>query len=99
MPVFLKIDERSLVEDLQQSVVEVLFEKSDGSQRLLKCTLQPNFIRTAPFLSNEEKQQRADFVTKGAAPGTKVIHVWAIEENAWRSFRLDKVLSCQQTAW
>lgn len=40
----MKYDYNSLVEQLQNSVVTVTFEKVDGSMRTMRCTLIPSYL-------------------------------------------------------
>ena len=90
--VFMHIDTNDLIESLLNGVVEIFFEKKDGTPRLMKCTLQKSYI--GRNINEQEKQQRADEF----GPGIQCIHVWDVDERDWRSFRLDRVFSAQLTA-
>jgi hypothetical protein len=79
-----------LVSILVNSVAIVTFTKVDGSTRIMKCTLQEDFL---PALkgSNHKRSQ-------------EVLPVWDIEaksntdqtrSGSWRSFRLDSIQSIE----
>lgn len=69
----------SLKENLHKGVVEVTFQKNDGSERVMKCTLYEHLLpKVEP--SVKTKQHNPD-----------VLPVWDIEANGWRSFRYDSI--------
>ena len=68
-----------LIELLQKEVVEVTFTKLDGDERVMPCTLMENYFPDP----KKETSQKND----------KVIAVWAIESQGFRSFRYDRVKS------
>lgn len=62
-------------------VVQVEFTKANGDRRVMNCTLHPNMI--------PESSQ-----PKGASPVNEdVQRVFDADQNAWRSFRYDSVIS------
>jgi hypothetical protein len=63
------------------SVVEITFTKSDGSSRVMKCTLNEEFL---PKIEAQEK-------TTSRAVNPEVCPVWDMENQAWRSFRWDSI--------
>ena len=69
-----------LLSILLNSVATVIFTKADGSTRVMKCTLQKDFL---PALkgSNHKRSQ-------------EVLPVWEIGIG-WRSFRLDSIQRVQ----
>ena len=76
----MSVDEQvNLTELLRSSIVEVTFTKVDGTERVMRCTLQPQYL---PESIEKEgvKVRNAD-----------VQSVWDIDINAWRSFRFDSV--------
>lgn len=94
---FMVFDVKELIDDLEKGVVDILFEKKDGTNRLLKATLQSSYFRK-PFISAEEAQSRANLLANEGETGkVPVIHCWDVEQNEWRSFRTDHVLSLQIT--
>lgn len=67
---------------LQNNVMNVEFVKTDGSVRNMICTLQESF--TTPYEKKTDKQK---------TESNETVAVWDIEKAAWRSFRVDSVLS------
>ena len=67
---------------LKDSDVTVTFEKNDGTERVMKCTLKEDTIKPNPSGLK-------------ARPGRKhnpdVCSVWDIESDGWRSFRFDSI--------
>lgn len=71
-----------LITLLRERPVEILFTKKDGSDRLMKCTLQ-------------EAKIPSENVPKGAerAKNDESLAVFDLEKSAWRSFRWDSIKS------
>lgn len=67
---------------LRAGVVTVEFIKSDGTLRVLRCTLQPELLPQQPLVEGDRKSRRESEAT---------LAVWDVEGSAWRSFRLDRV--------
>jgi len=83
--------ERQIFRDWTHSVlktaskVEVVFEKADGSERIMNCTLneeylEDEFLYLAPANKNKPRS-------------TETMTVFDIEADDWRSFRFDKIRS------
>jgi len=68
-----------LIELLQKEVVEVTFTKLDGDERVMPCTLIESYFPDP----KKETSQKND----------KVVAVWAVESQGFRSFRYDRVKS------
>ena len=64
----------------QDGVITVTFTKVDGSERVMKCTLNKMHL--------PEQQDLEEASTKD---NPKVLAVWDVEKSAWRSFRIDSV--------
>jgi hypothetical protein len=58
----------------------VVFTKSDGTERELLCTLKEEFIGAYEKKTERVKKENPD-----------VMSVWDLENNGWRSFRIDSV--------
>ena len=69
-----------LQELLRSNIVEVKFTKVDGTERVMKCTLDPNRIPKEHYPK-----------TEGVFPPENIQRVWDIEKEGWRSFRVDSV--------
>lgn len=78
-------DKYELKEVIQNNVVTVTFEKVDGTERTMKCTLIPEYL---PNNVDSNKQLLTENVRK-ENPGN--LSVWDVENNSWRSFRYDSV--------
>ena len=72
-----------IVNRLRSGIITVTFDKMDGSERVMECTLQPQYLP-------EEYRDKAPMLTE-TAPQT--VSVWDIGVSGWRSFRLDTVKS------
>ncbi len=66
-----------------KNVANITFKKVDGTERTMKCTLDPAFL---PAQTNKE-------TTKKKAENENVLPVWNIDEQAFRSFRVDSLIS------
>jgi len=75
-----------LVNLLKENVVEVTFTKLNGDQRIMPCTLKEEIL--PPAKKDEPLTQK-----KVREISDAVVAVWAIESNAFRSFRYDRVTS------
>lgn len=68
----------TLVEGLKRNVLTVNFTKVNGDERVMNCTLHESMLPEST--GNTEKKENPD-----------VIAVWDIDNNGWRSFRVDSV--------
>lgn len=65
---------------LRMGPVDVTFLKADGSERVMKCTLQEGVV--VPHTKTTDRTKEVS---------DEVLPVWDMEKNAWRSFRLDSI--------
>lgn len=79
------VDRFKLKEDLKNGVVTVVFEKVDGSERTMRCTLSDLYV---PQVLSEYDGQEA---RPARQLNDNVQPVWDIDAQGWRSFRLDSV--------
>lgn len=77
----------TILNDLRQHVVEVTFNKVDGSSRVMRCTLAPRHLPTTYNENVEEQNQEKEFHQKNE----NVIAAWDVQKGGWRSFRVDSV--------
>ena len=75
------MDKEILLETLRKEIITLKFTKTDGSERIMKCTLRDD------HLVKEEK--KTDRVKK---PNDNVISVWDVDCNGWRSFKYESLL-------
>jgi WYL_2, Sm-like SH3 beta-barrel fold len=92
---YIDINPQAFVADLQQAVVEIIFDKIDGTRRQMRCTLMKNMLppgtKDAPKHIKEGHNQ--------VLGGGLTITVWDVDVGDWRSFRGDRVISCQMLNW
>jgi hypothetical protein len=74
----------ALLELLSKKVLEVTFNKLDGDQRVMNCTLLPS------FLPEKVKENSLEQTKSKNSEGTNIV-VWDVLAKAWRSFRYDRV--------
>ena len=74
---------QTLVEELKNKVCVVEFTKVDGTLREMPCTLDISHM-PPPAINEHHK-------TKPFKP--EVLSVWCTDKQAWRSFRVENVLS------
>lgn len=70
---------------LKVSDVKVTFTKKDGTERVMRCTLDPKQLPPAPVTEGEVK--------KGRRFNDDVMAVYDLESQGWRSFTLKSVKS------
>ena len=76
-----------MVNLLRQGKSTVVFTKVDGTERVMKCTLNETLMPT---------DQRPTPLAEGATPrkeSLEAIRVFDTDIQAWRSFRVDSVKS------
>ena len=69
-----------LIEALQAHKCIVKFTKLDGTVREMPCTLREDIVPKYEHKTAKAKQ-----------PNDKVLSVWCLDKNEWRSFRVDSV--------
>ena len=74
----------SIVELMRDNIARVVFTKSDGSERVMHCTLIKDYL---PL--QKDVEEYSTNINKNA------VAVWDIEHRGWRSFRLDSVKSIE----
>lgn len=82
-----KVDEDWLVEKLKKQIVTVSFTKTDGSRRVMKCTLKDEYLPPKTV----EQLAAASGLLKKKNRSPDMITVWDVEKNDWRSFKLTTV--------
>lgn len=75
------------IEKLKADPINLEFEKTDGSIRVMSCTLKSDIVEQFNLMpdgpANPKKAVRK--------PNPEVCSVWDLEKNSWRSFRWDSV--------
>lgn len=67
----------------REGFVQVTFTKLDGTQRVMQCTLLPEYLPP----SNDAFE-----ITDDDDGDLDILAVWDIQKNAWRSFKISNVL-------
>lgn len=74
-----------LLADLRKHVLEVSFQKVNGENRVMRCTLRPELLPKRYVETDLEEE------TKFHRENKEVISAWDIQKGGWRSFRIDSV--------
>ena len=77
-----------LLNDLRESVIEVIFKKVDGTERTMWCTLRSDLL-PATYINEQDQERNFHKENKDT------IAAWDVQKGGWRSFRVDNVLSTQ----
>jgi hypothetical protein len=70
---------------LRQGECEVVFTKNDGTERQMVCTLHPRYL-PVPEEADPSKPKKV------RPPNPHVVACWDVEEEGWRSFRIDAII-------
>lgn len=65
---------------LRQGAATIVFTKKDGSERVMKCTLQEGVVVPHEKTTDRVKEPKDD-----------ILPVWDIEANAWRSVTIPNI--------
>lgn len=76
-----------VLDQLRSNVLQVTFNKVNGEQRVMPCTLQTDYM---PELSESKVNQVKDF-----SVNKSVIRAFAIDKQSWRSFRIDNITAIE----
>lgn len=81
------LSKTELKENLSKSIAKVVFNKSDGSTRIMNCTLMANYL---PMVISEEKVAHVP-----RKQNDEVLAVWDLDNQGWRSFNINSVIEVQ----
>jgi hypothetical protein len=70
---------------LRKSRGTVIFVKADGTDRVMYCTLQKEFL--------PETIDVEEYISDRNPVSDEVLAVWDLDKKDWRSFRIDRVQS------
>jgi|LauGreDrversion4_2_1035121.scaffolds.fasta_scaffold204830_3 hypothetical protein len=65
---------------LRQGAATIVFTKKDGSERVMKCTLQEGVVVPHEKTTDRVKEPKDD-----------ILPVWDLEANAWRSITIPNI--------
>jgi hypothetical protein len=74
----------TILTDLREYVMEVTFNKQNGEQRVMRCTLRPDLLPETYI--NEVAEEKGYHRSN-----PDVIAAWDVQKGGWRSFRIDSV--------
>lgn len=83
----IKINKDTLKANLQNGTGTIVFTKADGSERTMKCTLKSDLL---PIFEIKEG-------AKIKVENPEVLSVWDLENEGWRSFRIENIISADVT--
>ena len=75
-----------LVKMLRNQVCEVVFEKADGTERKMICTLKEDLLPESTNTSTKTERKQP----------TNAVPVWDIQSEGWRSFRVDRLMEFRE---
>ena len=79
------ISKEALKKQLHEGVKTITFTKTDGSQRVMKCTLQAAALPPVDPDKTPVARKTSD----------EALAVWDVDAQGWRSFRYDAIISVQ----
>lgn len=77
----------TMLKDLRANVVEVHFTKTNGENRVMRCTLAKHMLPESYQKSLDEQKEEKNFHKENP----DVLAVWDLGVQGWRSFRIDSV--------
>ena len=80
-----------LREILQEGEATITFTKVDGSERVMKCTLNTDLIPEDAFPQVKLDEDGNPITPKPRKENLDVLRVYDLEKGEWRSFTIDKV--------
>jgi hypothetical protein len=79
------MNREEMINFLKEDVCRVTFNKVNGDTRLMYCTLNHSFLP-----ENDRMVNQVGFESKKQV-NEKILAVWDIDAQGWRSFRIDSV--------
>lgn len=94
----MKLTRDEVIKALKSGVQEVIFIKTDGTTRNMKCTLCDEIIQ--PYVDEINKRNEQLLLegkeVKERKVNPNVVSVIDVESNGWRSFKLDTIISINE---
>ena len=85
------MDREEIVNKLKQGLLEVTFNKVNGDERVMTCTLQEGVIPAATKVDPLS-------LKKVREVNPEVVSVWDTNATGWRSFRVANVTNVNEVA-
>lgn len=83
----LKIEKNILLELLHVDILTVTFIKKNGEERVMRCTLREDIL--PPYKTVDPKKERK--------VNEDIVHVYDVDVQGFRSFRLDSIKQVQSS--
>jgi hypothetical protein len=80
----LQLFQKWLKSHLAVGKVTVTFTKKDGEERVMECTTSPSLVPPSPVVEGAEPKREKK-------KNNDICSVYALDVNAWRSFRWDSI--------
>lgn len=98
---YMEVNEREITDSLSRSVLEVIFDKLNGEQRVMRCTLIKDMLppNRDPIKVQQFHEHNSAELNAGLEKPKGVVTVWDLDTHGWRSFRVDRVVSAQALNW
>lgn len=91
----LELFKKWLKSHLKFGAVTVTFTKKDGTDRVMKCTLNEDLVPKVEVKEDNRNEKLTDLLKDMPAKARKinedVLPVYDLESNAWKSFRWDSI--------
>lgn len=71
---------------LIDDIATITFMKVNGDKRVMKCTLQEQYLPAQTDLEEAIQKKK---------PNDETMSVWDLEARAWRSFRIENLISVE----
>ena len=84
----MNISRDDLKEELKKHQLAVTFTKKDGTARTILCTLRDSVLQSLPVQEKKTDRVKQD--------NPDVLAVYDLENQAWRSFRMDSITSVER---
>jgi hypothetical protein len=88
-----EIKRETVIELLQKECAVVTFTKGDGTERVLNCTLQAEYLPMPVSAPAPEPSEGSTIVPPARTVNEHVVAAWDTDINEFRSFRLDSVIT------
>ena len=85
------LDKELMIDLLTENIVTITFEKVNGEERIMKCTLIDDIV-PGPVNPSQMKEELTATEKKPHQA------VWSIDDGGWRSFRWDNMKSFERIA-
>lgn len=74
-------NKKDLKKLLSEHIVKVTFNKKDGTERVMSCTLHKDYLPAVEQKENKKTKKEND----------NVLPVWDLDKQAFRSFRIESL--------